>query len=83
MNPPVTSLNETFTGCASPLLGLFTETSVVGAQTWRCSNFGHNDTDAVYMNGYAGGMTNDNEDWLVSPCLRYVSNDSALLTFLE
>lgn len=69
VNPPVTSLNETFTGCASPLLGLFTESSVIGAQTWRCSNFGHNDTDAVYMNGYAGGMTNDNEDWLVSPSL--------------
>lgn len=67
-NNPVTSLNETFTGCNALLLGLFTESSVVGAQTWRCSNFGHNDTDAVYMNGYQGGAL-DNEDWLVSPAL--------------
>lgn len=68
-NNPVTSLNETFTGCNAPLLGLFSESSVVGGQTWRCSNFGRNDTDAVYMNGFAGGVSNDNEDWLVSPAL--------------
>lgn len=64
-----TSLNESFVGCNSPLLGSFTETSVVGTQTWRCSNYGRNDTDAVYMNGYSGGATLDNEDWLVSPLL--------------
>ncbi len=68
VTPPVTSLNESFVGCNAPLLGLFTESSQVGIQTWRCSNFGHNDTDAVYMNGYSGGAV-DNEDWLVSPAL--------------
>lgn len=67
--PPVTSLNESFVGCNAPLLGLFREFSITGAQTWRCSNFGRNDTDAVYMNGFAGGATQDNEDWLVSPPL--------------
>ncbi|MBK7587025.1 MAG: choice-of-anchor J domain-containing protein [Bacteroidetes bacterium] len=68
-NTAVTSLNESFMGCNAPLLGSFSQSSVVGSQSWRCSNFGHNDTDAVYMNGYAGGVTNDNEDWLVSPTL--------------
>lgn len=68
VTPPVTSLNESFVGCNAPLLGLFTQSSPIGVQTWRCSNFGHNDTDAVYMNGYSGGAV-DNEDWLVSPAL--------------
>ena len=67
--PPVTSLNESFVGCNAPILGLFREFSIAGAQTWRCSNFGRNDTDAVYMNGFAGGATQDNEDWLISPPL--------------
>lgn len=67
--PPVTSLNESFVGCNAPLLGLFREFSVNGTQTWRCSNFGRNDTDAVFMNGFAGGVTLDNEDWLISPPL--------------
>lgn len=69
ITPPVTTLNESFVGCNAPLLGLFHEFSVTGAQTWRCSNFGRSDTDAVYMNGFAGGATQDNEDWLISPPL--------------
>ena len=64
--PPMTSLNETFTGCNAPLLGSFMQTSVAGAQTWRCSNFGRNDTDAVYMNGGTATEAFDNTDWLVS-----------------
>jgi hypothetical protein len=67
--PPVTSLNESFVGCNAPMLGSFMDFSVSGTQTWRCSNFGRNDTDAVYMNGFAGGSTQDNEDWLISPPL--------------
>ncbi|MBL7765226.1 MAG: choice-of-anchor J domain-containing protein [Chitinophagaceae bacterium] len=69
VNPPVTSLNEPFTNCLYPSLGSFTENSVIGTQTWRCSNFGRNDTDAVYVNGYAAGATNDNEDWLLTPAI--------------
>lgn len=64
--PPITSLNETFTGCNAPLLGVFMQTSVVGTNSWRCSNFGRNDTDAVYMNGGSATEAFDNEDWLVS-----------------
>lgn len=67
VTPPQTSLNETFTGCLAPNLGSFTQTSVIGAQVWKCSKFGYGDSSAVYMNGYAGGATNDNEDWLISP----------------
>lgn len=64
--PPMTSLNESFFGCNPPNFGVFQQFSVTGAQTWRCSNFGRNDTDAVYMNGYASGSSQDNEDYLVS-----------------
>jgi hypothetical protein len=79
--PPVTSLNETFTGCAQPMFGLFKDFSAVGAQTWRCSNFGRNDTDAVYMNGYAAGATQDNEDWLISPSVDFSAMTNPNLHF--
>lgn len=81
VNPPVTSLNESFVGCNAPLLSSFIQNSVVGAQTWRCSNFGRNDTDAVYMNGYAAGVTNDNEDWLISPALDFSAMTAPYLHF--
>ncbi|MEZ5047110.1 MAG: choice-of-anchor J domain-containing protein [Chitinophagaceae bacterium] len=78
--PPATSLNENFFGCAPPTLGVFKEFSVVGSQTWRCSNFGHNDTDAVYMNGYSGGSL-DNEDYLVSGPLDFAGMTNPYLHF--
>lgn len=65
---PVNSLNETFTNCATPNLGVFSRYSVTGSKEWSCTTFGHNDSAAVYMNGYAGG-SQDNEDWLISPPL--------------
>ena len=68
--PAITSLNESFTGCQDPNFGVFKAHSAVGGQNWRCTTFGHNDSNAVYMNGYAGSPQ-DNEDWLVSPPLDF------------
>lgn len=79
--PPATTLNESFVGCNAPLLGSFTESSVIGTQTWRCSNFGHSDTDAVYMNGFASGASNDNEDWLISPPLNMSGMTQPMLNY--
>ncbi|MCC6448063.1 MAG: choice-of-anchor J domain-containing protein, partial [Chitinophagaceae bacterium] len=81
VNPAQTSLNETFTGCLSPNLGSFIQKSVTGAQTWKCSKYGNTDTSAVYMNGYANGATNDNEDWLISPNLDMSAMANPYLSF--
>lgn len=77
--PPVNSLNETFTGCLAPALGAFTQTSVLGTQTWRCSTFGHNDANAVYING--GTTLTDNTDWLVSPTMNVSAMANPMLSF--
>ena len=78
--PPVNSLNETFTGCLAPALGSFTQTSELGnAQTWRCSTFGHNDANAVSMNG--GITLADNTDWLVSPTMNVSAMANPMLSF--
>ncbi|MBL7773871.1 MAG: Ig-like domain-containing protein [Chitinophagaceae bacterium] len=65
--PPVTSLNETFTNCTNSAMGLFTQQSLNGTQTWRCSSFGRTDSFSVYMNGGTAASSSDNEDWLLSP----------------
>lgn len=65
--PPVTSLNETYTNCTNAAMGLFTQQSVNGTPTWRCSSFGHTDSFSVYMNGGNATASTDNEDWLLSP----------------
>jgi hypothetical protein len=77
--PPVNSLNETFTGCLAPALGAFTQTSVLGTQTWRCSTFGHNDANAAYING--GTTSTDNTDWLVSPTMNVSAMTNPMLSF--
>jgi len=78
--PPVNSLNETFTGCLAPALGSFTQTSELGgAQTWRCSTFGHNDANAVSMNG--GITLADNTDWLISPTMNVSAMTNPMLSF--
>jgi hypothetical protein len=80
INPPVNSLNETFTGCLAPALGSFTQTSELGsAQTWRCSTFGHNDANAVSMNG--GITLADNTDWLISPTMNVSAMTNPMLSF--
>jgi hypothetical protein len=77
---PVTSLNETFTNCLFPVLGGFSHFSVVGAQTWRCSKFGHGDTSAAYVNGFSGGNL-DNEDYLISPPLNLAAFTNPYIGF--
>jgi hypothetical protein len=64
---PLTTLNETFTNCTNEAMGVFVQYSVTGAKTWRCSTFGRNDSAAVYINGgSATGVSEANEDWLIS-----------------
>jgi trimeric autotransporter adhesin len=77
----VTSLIEPFTGCNGALLGSFRQESPVGTQTWRCSTLGHNDAEAVSMNGFAGGATQDNSDWLISPPLDLANMIDPTLNF--
>lgn len=79
ITPPVTSLNETFTGCTTNALGAFVQKSQVGSQTWRCSTFGHNDANAVYMN--SGATPTDNTDWLISPTLNLSGMNNPMLNF--
>lgn len=78
--PAITNLNETFTGCMDPVFGVFKAYSEVGGQDWRCTTFGHNDTNAVRMNGFAGGPQ-DNLDWLVSPPLDFSAMTAPNLHF--
>jgi trimeric autotransporter adhesin len=77
--PPVTSLNETFIGCAAPLLGAFIQTSVIGNQVWGCSTFGHTDANSVRMNG--GNTNADNTDWLISPPIDATANPNVYFSF--
>jgi hypothetical protein len=67
---PLTSLNETFAGCINSAMGVFVQYSVAGNKTWRCSSLnyhGAGDTSSVYINGgSAAGVSENNEDWLIS-----------------
>jgi trimeric autotransporter adhesin len=66
--PPVTSLSESFIGCTNAALaGGFRQVSEAGFQVWRCSNFGRNDSDCVFINGANTTATFNNSDWLISP----------------
>lgn len=62
-----------FTNCSGTglLPGGFTQYSVIGDQKWDCTTFSLDSTanprGAVQMNGYANGVDNVNEDWLISP----------------
>lgn len=64
---PLTSLDETFDGCINTAMGDFVQYSAVGVKTWRCSQYGHDDTASVYINGgSASNVSDDNNDWLIS-----------------
>lgn len=62
-----TSLNETFTNCVNTAIGVFVRYNSIGTKVWNCSNFGRNDSDAVYINGGSSATQSDeNSDWLIS-----------------
>lgn len=46
-------------------LGVFTAYNVIGEQVWHQGTY--NGKTYANMNGYAGGVYNENEDWLISP----------------
>lgn len=46
-------------------LGVFTAYNVYGDQVWHQATYNNN--SYAYMNGYANGVANQNEDWLISP----------------
>jgi trimeric autotransporter adhesin len=58
----------------------FISYSVTGGQLWTCTNFGHNFTRGVNMNGFFGG-SQENEDWLISPPLNLGSFNLPVLSF--
>lgn len=62
-----TSLNENFANCISTAIGVFGRYNATGTKVWNCSNFGHNDTNAVYINGGSSATASEaNSDWLIS-----------------
>lgn len=67
-----TLYSETF----ATSLGSFTTNSVKGAQAWKfASGFG------ASMSGFASSVSNENEDWLISPEIDLSSVSSAAMTF--
>lgn len=78
-----------FDVCSTSLPDGFTQYSTLGTQKWGCTTFGK-DADgsstvnvpyAVQMNGYANGIDNLNEDWLISPAFDLTSSTYPLLSF--
>jgi len=66
---PMFSLNETFTHCQEPLwtLGVFHAYNIQGQRAWFCSESGRTDSAAASMlGGIADGISEPNEDWLIS-----------------
>lgn len=86
ISPTKYTLSDGTSGTATPLttyfsetfaanLGAFTQTSVVGAQTWKWSSgFG------ATMSGFSGGNI-ANEDWLISPTIDLTTLSSAAMSF--
>ena len=68
----------------------FTEFSVTGAQVWDCTTFGRDSTNlagttasghAVEINGFANGINNTNQDWLITPRFNLTGTTFPLLNF--
>lgn len=78
-----------FDNCTGSLTDGFTQFNVLGAQVWGCSFFGRdpanppsgNAPNGVGMNGYANGIDNANEDWLISPSFDLTGTNYPLLSF--
>ncbi|HTJ12640.1 MAG TPA: choice-of-anchor J domain-containing protein [Dinghuibacter sp.] len=68
----------------------FTAFSVTGAQVWDCTTFGRDSSNlagttafghAIEINGFAGGVNNPNQDWLISPRFNLAGTTYPLLNF--
>lgn len=79
------NLSFNFNSCATsgtPGTG-FISYSVSGVQKWTCTTLGNNGSNGVTMNGFAGGVAIDNEDWLISPALIIGSLNLPVLSFFS
>jgi hypothetical protein len=77
-----------FNTCSSNLPDGFTQYSVTGAQVWGCTTFGRSPADSsgsapngLQINGFANGINNTNEDWLISPSFNLTATNFPLLSF--
>jgi hypothetical protein len=77
IRPPDVLLNVTFETENS--LSPFTAVSVTGDQVWSQAFYSGN--GYAIMNGYSGGMNNENEDWLISPALDLTSSEMIKFSF--
>jgi len=78
-----------FNTCSGNLPAGFSQFNIQGAQIWSCSAFGRdaanppsgNAPNGLGMNGFANGIDNINEDWLISPSFNLVATSYPLLSF--
>lgn len=68
-------LNEQFANFAN-----WTGVNVIGDQVWTIASYG-NPRPCALMNGYAGGVDNENEDWLISKPLDFTGFNTITMTF--
>jgi len=73
---PTDTSNAIFTETFAASIGAFTNNNVVGAQVWSwVTGYG------AVMSGFANSISNQNEDWLISPTINLTGKTSAILTF--
>jgi hypothetical protein len=89
-DPNQTTFN--FNNCTSTteLSDGWQQYSVAGAQTWACTTFGHAQNDpagtasapyGIQINGFAGSVAVDNQDWLISPGFNLSATKFPAFTF--
>lgn len=74
--PPVDCENIAFSETFGSNLGGFISYNVNGTQAWHWRNI-----YGAYVSGYASGVNNENEDWLISPVFNLSGMQLATLTF--
>ncbi|MEO7765991.1 MAG: choice-of-anchor J domain-containing protein, partial [Ferruginibacter sp.] len=89
--PPagILGIPYSFNSCGINLPDGFTQFNITGQQTWACSAFGRdaanppsgNAPNGLGMNGFANGIDNTNEDWLISPSFDLTGTNFPLLSF--
>ena len=78
-----------FNTCSGNLPAGFSQFNTQGTQIWSCSTFGRdaanppigNAPNGLGMNGFANGIDNLNEDWLISPSFNLAATSYPLLSF--